>query len=100
MLMPPHWLINKGVDHLETSEYNSIRTEFMDILTEEEKEQKLELATSGGSHDAELSLYLSDIMNRTWETGTFWYTALLGFSEFLTSIFDLCFAPNTAKNSI
>lgn len=88
MLMPPHWLTNKGIDQLETSEYDSIRTEFMDILTEEEKEHKLELATSGESHNAELSLYLSDIMNLTWETGTFWYTLALSSPSGLFRIFD------------
>ncbi|KAJ9259392.1 hypothetical protein DTO207G8_955 [Paecilomyces variotii] len=88
MLMPPHWLTNKGIDQLETSEYDSIRTEFMGILTEEEKEHKLELATSGESHNAELSLYLSDIMNRTWETGTFWYTLALSSPSGLFRIFD------------
>jgi hypothetical protein len=81
MIRPPHWLTDKGVDELVSSEYDEIRREFMDILTVEEELNGL--ATSRGNN---LPL-LSEVMNRTWTAGTFWYTLALSSPSGLFGIF-------------
>lgn len=86
MISPPYWLTNKGVDQLDSAEYNSIRTEFMEILIAEEKE--LGAATSRMIDDREVLPCLSDVMNRTWATGTFWYTLALSSPSGLFRIFN------------
>jgi hypothetical protein len=59
MISPPYWLTNKGVDQFLSAGYNAIQIEFTEILTTE-RSLSLETATR-----------LSDVMNRTWATGTF-----------------------------
>lgn len=63
MIRPFHWLTNKGVDELVSSEYDEVRTEFMDALKAEEEA----MVGSQKNH----SPLLSDIMNTTWAKGTF-----------------------------
>ncbi|PYI01892.1 hypothetical protein BO78DRAFT_423018 [Aspergillus sclerotiicarbonarius CBS 121057] len=62
MIRPPHWFTNMGVDELVPSEYEKLRAEFMDALIAEEQEM-------AGKHNSPL---LSDVMSKTWATGTFW----------------------------
>ncbi|KAE8351727.1 hypothetical protein BDV28DRAFT_136480 [Aspergillus coremiiformis] len=77
MVSPPYWLTNRGIDQLDAAEYDSIRTEFMEILAAEERELGL----------FEVLPRLSDIMNRTWETGIFWYTLALSSPSGMFKIF-------------
>lgn len=81
MIHPPYWLTNKGVDELDSAEYNAVREEFMEILSAEER--NLGPAASGKL----LLPRLSDVMNRGWETGTFWYTLALSSPSGLFNIF-------------
>lgn len=85
MVSPPYWLTNKGVDQLVSAEYDAIRTEFMGILAAEERE--LWPATSRMVGNGEVLPRLSDVMNRTWATGTFWYTLALSSPSGLFRIF-------------
>ncbi|KAL2811735.1 hypothetical protein BDW59DRAFT_54160 [Aspergillus cavernicola] len=79
MIRPLHWLTNGGVDELVPSEYDKVRTEFMDTLKAEEKAM-----VASKKHNSPL---LSDIMNTTWATGTFWYTLALSSPSGLFTIF-------------
>ncbi|RDW81330.1 uncharacterized protein DSM5745_04887 [Aspergillus mulundensis] len=78
MIRPPHWLTNMGVDELVPSEYDKLRTEFMDALIAEEQQM-------AKKHNSPL---LSDVMSRTWATGTFWYTLALSSPSGLFTIFQ------------
>jgi hypothetical protein len=85
MLSPPYWLTNKSVDQMVSTEYNAIRTEFMEILAEEERTLRTKSRLIGNSNVLPYSL--SEVMNRTWETGTFWYTLALSSPSGLCRIF-------------
>lgn len=76
MVRPPHWLTNKGVDEIIADEYDEIRMHFMNILAAEERQQLIS-ATSNKINRTAILPHLSDVMNRTWEMGTFWYTLAL-----------------------
>lgn len=86
MVRLPHWLTNKGVDEMTADEYNAIRVEFMNILAAEERHQ-LGSTASKDINNREALPHLSDVMNRTWETGTFWYTLALSSPTGLFRIF-------------
>jgi hypothetical protein len=86
MVRLPHWLTNKGVDEMTADEYNAIRVEFMNILAAEERRQ-LGSTASKDTNSSEALPHLSDVMNRTWETGTFWYTLALSSPTGLFRIF-------------
>ena len=88
MISPPYWLTNKGVDQLVPSEYDAIRMEFMEILAAEER--KLGLSTS----DNRALPLISDVMNRAWSTGTFWYTLALSSPSGLFNIFHNHIRPS------
>lgn len=83
MLNPPYWLTNKGVDQLDSTEYNVIRMEYMEILAAEERTLDINF----------LPYSLSEVMNRTWETGTFWYALALSSPSGLFSIFHKQIRP-------
>ncbi|KKZ66798.1 hypothetical protein EMCG_07516 [[Emmonsia] crescens] len=96
MVSPPFWLTNKGVDQLVSAEYNEIRKEFMEILAVEERQ--LGQTTSGLNSNKEEPLpRLSDVMNRTWDTGTFWYTLALSSPSGLFTIFNKHIRPLFCK---
>lgn len=60
----PTWLTGRAIDGIideELEMYESIRTEFMSILAREEQ-------TFGGKHSI-----LSHALNKSWQTGSFWY---------------------------
>ncbi|PWY96296.1 hypothetical protein BO94DRAFT_591969 [Aspergillus sclerotioniger CBS 115572] len=82
MMNTPYWLTNRGVDEIDPTEYNEIRTEFMRNLAMEE-ESIGPVAFAGNSHPPSLS----DVMNQTWTTGTFWYTLALSSPSGLFTIF-------------
>jgi hypothetical protein len=81
MVRPPHWLTDKGVDEIVSSEYDEVRKEFMNILTAEE--ERYRQATSRRNN---LPL-LSEVLNSTWAAGTFWYTLALSSPSGLFGIF-------------
>ncbi|EED22707.1 conserved hypothetical protein [Talaromyces stipitatus ATCC 10500] len=91
MLRPPYWLTNKGVDQLVWAEYNSIRMEFMEILAGEET--KIRASTRPVDSRNVLPYSLTEVMNRTWATGTFWYTLALSSPSGLFSIFHKQIRP-------
>ncbi|KZF22308.1 hypothetical protein L228DRAFT_239293 [Xylona heveae TC161] len=77
----PHWLTNKGIDQLVSPEYDVIRTEFMTILSDEEEKK------SSATPSNNLLPRLSNVMNRNWESGTFWYTLALSSPSGVFTIF-------------
>ncbi|KAK2787281.1 hypothetical protein FQN53_005440 [Emmonsiellopsis sp. PD_33] len=83
MVSPPPWLTNEGVDEEDAEKYNAIRKKFMDILAVEERE--LKRVTPRIAHNS--LPRLSDVMNQTWETGTFKYTLALLSPSRLFNIF-------------
>ncbi|KAF2218193.1 hypothetical protein BDZ85DRAFT_227284 [Elsinoe ampelina] len=63
LLRPPHWLTQRAIDMLEDEdllEYDQRRQEFMSAC--ETAERRLTCATT-----------LTDIMQESWERGSFWY---------------------------
>lgn len=92
MIHPPYWLTNKGVDELDSAEYDVIRKEFMGIL--ETEEEKLGLAASGRPPLPRLS----NVMSREWETGTFWYTLGLSSVSGVFTIFTKHIRPLFLSN--
>lgn len=95
MFGPPSWLTNKGVDQLVPAEYDAIRHEFMEALATEE--QRFVSATLTGSYGAS-QLHLSDVMERSWESGAFWYTLALSSPSGLFTIFNKHIRPLFCKN--
>ena len=85
MINPPYWLTNKGVDQLDSAEYDAIRTEFMEILAAEEL--ALAPATSSMVGNSGILPQLSDVMNQTWSTRGFWHTLALSSPSGMFSIF-------------
>ncbi|KAJ5735217.1 uncharacterized protein N7483_000342 [Penicillium malachiteum] len=79
MIRTPTWLTNQACDEIaeDTSEYNKIRSEFIDIMANEEMLTEL---TSE-------NISLSEIMNRSWETGTFWFSLVLASPTGIFSVF-------------
>ncbi|KAJ6155435.1 hypothetical protein N7470_006001 [Penicillium chermesinum] len=86
MARPPSWLTDKGVDELVPAEYDAIRRQFIELLAAEEKEFGCNILSN--SHDGSALLCLSDVMNRTWETGAFWYAMALSSPSGLFTIFS------------
>jgi hypothetical protein len=86
MVRPPSWLTDKGVDELVPAEYDAIRRQFVELLAAEEKSFGCSALTQ--SNDTSALLCLSDVMNRTWETGAFWYTMALASPSALFYIFN------------
>ncbi|GKZ36754.1 hypothetical protein AbraIFM66950_007951 [Aspergillus brasiliensis] len=91
MIRPFYWLTNLGVDQLVPSEYDKVRKEFMDALKVEEK------ALMASKHSSPL---LSDIMDRTWETGTFWYILALSSPSGLFTVFQRHIRPLFCKDNL
>lgn len=83
MIRPSHWFTNLGIDELVSSEYYKSRTKFMDALIAEEK-------ATAEKHNL---LLLSDVMSKTWATGTFWYTLALSSPSGLFTIFEQHIRP-------
>ncbi|GAD96456.1 predicted protein [Paecilomyces variotii No. 5] len=92
MISTPYWLTNKGVDQLIQEEYDAIRSEYMNILAVEEKKIR-------GSSLTNHSLpALSEVMNRAWATGTFWYTLALCSPSGVFTIFTEHIRPLFCKD--
>jgi hypothetical protein len=75
MIHPPYWLTNQAIDLIDSSEYEALHTEFMDIFAEEQR-----------SSDP---FQLYPTMKKGLENGTFWYSlALTSPSAFSTIFYD------------
>lgn len=96
MVRPPSWLTDKGVDELVPAECDAIRRQFVELLAAEEKE--LGYSTLTKSNDGSALLYLSDVMNQTWETGAFWYAMALSSPSGLFTIFSNHIRPLFCKD--
>lgn len=95
MVRPPYWLTNVGVDELVASGYDPVRTEFMDALAVEEEA----VAVTAG-HSSNSPPLLSDIMQKSWATGTFWYTLALSSPSGLFMILKQHVRPRFCKDQV
>ncbi|KAJ5715482.1 uncharacterized protein N7483_012663 [Penicillium malachiteum] len=78
MVHPPYWLTDKGVDEIESEEYNIRREEFMTALRSEES--KLE--------NPQGRPYVhSEVMEQSWGSGALWYSLALTSPTGLFQIF-------------
>ncbi|RAH72998.1 uncharacterized protein BO66DRAFT_418475 [Aspergillus aculeatinus CBS 121060] len=93
MVRPPYCLTNVGVDELAASEYDPVRTEFMDALAVEERAVAV---TAGHSNNS--PPLLSEIMQKSWATGTFWYTLALSSPSGFLIIFKQHVRPLFCKD--
>lgn len=95
MVEPPYWLTNKGVDQIDVEEYDRLRKELLTILSAEETEKSCSIL----SKDARgTSLRLSDVMEQSWATGTFWYSLALSSPTGLFSLFYEHIQPLLTKH--
>jgi hypothetical protein len=79
----------QGRGPIDPEEYDTVRREFMESLATEE--QQFNTATVS-------QLHLSDVMERSWQTGAFWYTLALSSPSGLFTIFDKHIQPLFLKN--
>ncbi|PYH95913.1 hypothetical protein BO71DRAFT_439965, partial [Aspergillus ellipticus CBS 707.79] len=84
MIRPPHWLSNNAVDSLDATAYDTVRKVFMRALEIEERAHP----TAIRGKDGIIDLQLSTTMERSWLTGTFWYTLALSSPSGLFGIFN------------
>ena len=91
MCGPPYWLTNQSVDRLDSAEYDTIRKELMECLSAQEK--RCGLASSETDSGKSLPLPLSNAMNRSWETGAFWFTLGLTSPSGIFAIFSKHIKP-------
>lgn len=84
MIRTPTWLTNKAVDEIadEAADYDTVRSEFINIMGDEEK--SLGFASR---KDDQATTSLSEIMNRSWRSGTFWFALALASPTGLFSVF-------------
>lgn len=94
MAEPPYWLTNKGVDEIEVEEYDELRQELMSIMRMEE--DKVEDLPADGKRTP---LRLSEILERNWSTGAFWYSLALSSPTGLFRIFYERIHPLVSKHS-
>lgn len=86
VFQPPYWLTNASVDQIDLAEYDTIRQEFMAVLKTEEQA----FTTSNGGTS---QLQLSEVMERSWESGAFWYTLALSSPSGIFRLFDAHIKP-------
>ncbi|KAJ6020698.1 hypothetical protein N7540_006202 [Penicillium herquei] len=79
MIRTPTWLTNQACDEIaeDSSEYNKARSEFIDIMANEE------VVTGLTSEKTSLS----EIMKHSWEAGTFWFSLALASPTGIFSVF-------------
>lgn len=79
MIRTPTWLTNKAVDEIaeDVVEYDTVRSEFIDILASEERS----LGTTARG------IQLSEVMDRSWRSGTFWFSLALASPTGLFTVF-------------
>lgn len=96
MVRPPTWLTNKACDEIaqDADEYDQARSEFMDILMEEESKVHATVLSTG---QTPCNPALSAMMRRSWESGTFWYSLALASPTGLFAIFYRQIQPRFIK---
>lgn len=94
MIAPPYWLSGKRVDEVDPENYDATRKEFMNILAAEETRMQDCVANKKAIPK------LSDVMNRSWNTGTFWYTLALSSPTGLHNLFYDRIKPIFFKHSV
>ncbi|KAG5292437.1 hypothetical protein I7I48_04534 [Histoplasma ohiense] len=96
MVAPPYWLSGKRVDEpdLDPENCDETRIEFMNILAAEETQMRDCVV------DKNSMPRLSDVMNRSWNTGTFWYTLALSSPTGLHNFFYDRIKPTFFKHSV
>ncbi|KAL4817225.1 hypothetical protein BDW67DRAFT_174801 [Aspergillus spinulosporus] len=95
MVEPPYWLTNEGVDEIDVAEYNKLRKEFMTIINAEETEDPCSFPSR---NTGETPLRLSEVMERAWKHGTFWYSLALSSPTGLFRLFYERIQPFLSKN--
>lgn len=70
MVEIPYWLTNKGVDEFDIEEFDTVRMEMMSIMRTEEREFPSNFFSE---YSGKNPLFLSEVMEQAWTTGTFWY---------------------------
>lgn len=90
MFMTPYWLTGKSVDGLIAEEYDEVRRELMEALVKEEQDSGSALLID---NEESPQLRLSDIMEKSWESGAFWYSLALSSPSGAFSIFDKHIKP-------
>lgn len=87
MLHPPHWLTTRWVDQIDLDEYTPLHQEFIKCCEEEEQQFQIEGAVS-----------ISELMNRGWDNGSFWYSLALKSPAGLYPLFYDNIRPLFTKN--
>lgn len=84
MVRTPTWLTNRAIDEIaeEATDYDTIRSEFIEIMANEERSLGLQPEEQG-----QMEANLSEIMNRSWSSGTFWFSLALASPTGLFSVF-------------
>lgn len=84
MTRTPTWLNNKAVDEIaeEAAGYDGVRSEFIEIMANEERSLSLALRKQ-----SQPTASLSEIMDRSWQSGTFWFSLALASPTGLFSVF-------------
>ncbi|KAL1886819.1 hypothetical protein Plec18167_000754 [Paecilomyces lecythidis] len=76
LIRPPIWLTSKAVDEIDVEEYNGVRKDFMTIFQEEQKR-----------YPPQYKYQQTDVMEKGWELGGFWYSTALPSPTALHAIF-------------
>lgn len=85
MIHPPYWLSNQAIDMITLDKYESLHTEFMEALAEEEAKTSM-------------TLQLHPILQQGWERRTFWCSLALGSPTALFMIFYDYIQPGFPKD--
>ncbi|GAD91599.1 predicted protein [Paecilomyces variotii No. 5] len=75
-MRPPIWLTSKAVDEIDVEEYNAVRKDFVAIFQQEEKHCPPQY-----KHQR------TEVMEKGWELGAFWYSTALRSPTALHAIF-------------
>ncbi|KAJ5720468.1 uncharacterized protein N7483_008402 [Penicillium malachiteum] len=84
MIRTSTWLTTKTMDEIteEAVEYDAARSEFLESMANEEKAMGVLLRKEG-----QITRSLSEIMNRSWQSGAFWFSLALSSPMGLFSVF-------------
>ena len=80
LIHPPRWLTDQSMDLVDVDEYDSVRSEFMQILqgVEQEVERNVDVVVSPALHS---------VMEDGWRRGTFWFCLALRSPRQLCRLF-------------
>ncbi|KAJ5702201.1 hypothetical protein N7488_009749 [Penicillium malachiteum] len=94
MIRTPLWLTSKPMDEIteDAVEYDAARSEFLEIMANEEKNLRGDSRKEG-----EITISLSEIMNRSWHSGAFWFSLALSSPMGLFSVFYKQIQPRFIK---